>query len=351
MTKFSISGSNVFLKNDLDCKLLDTLPTGTYALNFHPDLGYYLSVMPDFTMPKKLYGNAEKMSDRFLNTFEVRPATTGVLLSGNKGSGKSLTMKLTALKAMKKSIPVIVISNPFYGQAFNTFIQSIEQPCVLVFDEFEKVYDEIEIQNSLLTLLDGTFSSKKLIIFTCNDENRINEHMINRPGRIYYNLQYEGLSEEFIREYCNDILEDKHKIENIVRLTSLVAKFNFDMLQALVEELNRYKETVKEAVEILNIKYVTNHYNTYEATLTKDDKEIDVDNEQVHNPLSRELISIGYVLNAGKKNETYDTVEFDTTAPTKFISNDFNTIRLEQDGYKLNLVRKERHTFDFRSYL
>ncbi|HRZ82907.1 MAG TPA: hypothetical protein P5069_10620, partial [Candidatus Hydrogenedentes bacterium] len=45
-------------------------------------------------------------------------------------------------------------------EAFNTFMQAIEQPLVVLFDEFEKVYDDQE-QQALLTLLDGVYPSNK----------------------------------------------------------------------------------------------------------------------------------------------------------------------------------------------
>jgi hypothetical protein len=153
----------------------------------------------------------------------------------------------------KQGIPTIVINASWHGDKFNSFIQTITQPCAILFDEFEKTYDRDE-QEAILTLLDGVFPSKKLFMLTTNDKYRVDFHMRNRPGRIFYMLDFKGLDSEFIREYCQDNLKNKGHIEKIVSIASLFAEFNFDMLKALVEEMNRYDETPQEALRMLNAK-------------------------------------------------------------------------------------------------
>ena len=135
-------------------------------------------------------GNVAKTSSRILNTFLDRPRSTGVLLVGEKGSGKTLLAQYTAIiAANEKNIPTIVINKPWHGDQFNAFIQSIDQPAVILFDEFEKTYrrgdGDINYQEKILTLFDDVYSSQKLFLLTCNDKYRMNSHMMNRPGRLY----------------------------------------------------------------------------------------------------------------------------------------------------------------------
>lgn len=257
MTKYNIQGSNVFMANNLDLNIVDKLPVGVYSVSYDPMKGlYWLTMSPGFDMPKKIYGDAESRSDRILDTFGDRNGTTGVLLAGVKGSGKSLTMKLTANKALTRGYPVIVVNSAHCGTNFNEFIQSIDVPCVVIFDEFEKTYDD-KGQQALLTLFDGVYSSKKLFILTVNDSGRVNRYMTNRPGRIYYNIEYKGLTAEFIREFCTDVLvKDNHpQIDNIVRYAAMFDDFNFDMLKAICEELNRYGEKFGELLNVLNVRH------------------------------------------------------------------------------------------------
>lgn len=253
MTHFLRQGNcyRVAPQNAID--LRPSLPVGTYTIKKDMQ-GLFLEQIDDFTMPAKMYGNVVNQTGRILNTFEQRPATTGILLVGEKGSGKSLLAKNLCIEAARRNYPTVVVNAPFVGEEFNQLLQLIEQPCIMLFDEFEKTYRDNDDQEAILTLLDGIYSSKKLFIFTSNDKFRINEHMRNRPGRIFYMLEYEGLTKEFIEEYCNDVLINKARTERVVQVAQVFSQFNFDMLKALVEEVNRYNEDPVESVRWLNIK-------------------------------------------------------------------------------------------------
>lgn len=251
----------VFLKDGNDFSPVDpqslamheSLPVGTYNVGFHPQKGFFLSKIEDFTLPAKSYGDTARNAERIFHTFKQRPAGTGVALTGEKGSGKTMLAKTLAVRAAADGMPTIVINEAFFGDAFNRFIQGIEQPCVILFDEFEKVYDR-EQQTKMLTLLDGTFNSKKLFVLTCNDKWRIDSHMRNRPGRIFYSIDFRGLDVEFITEYCSDHLVRAEHAKGVGAVAALFGEFNFDMLKALVEEMNRYEEPANMAVRMLNVK-------------------------------------------------------------------------------------------------
>ena len=188
------------------------------------------------------------------------------MLTGEKGSGKTLLAKSLALKCADAGIPTILINQPWRGEAFNSLLQDISQPCMVLFDEFEKVYDSDE-QEEMLTLLDGVFPSKKLFVITCNDKWRVNQHMRNRPGRIFYLLEFRGLDEDFVIEYCHDNLKNLANIDGVLTVAGLFGEFNFDMLKALIEEMNRYNETAQEAMKLLNTKPEFGDGGTYKVTL------------------------------------------------------------------------------------
>lgn len=227
------------------------LPPQTYVVKLNPMTGFYLEIVEDFTLPPKIYGDTLVKTSRVLNTFNSRPHSTGVLLVGDKGSGKTLLAKSISKEATLLDIPTLVINSSFTGDQFNSFIQSIDQPALIIFDEFEKTYDS-KGQEAILTLLDGVFPSKKLFILTSNDKHKIDNNMKNRPGRIYYMFTFSGLGEDFIRQYCEDNLNDKSKIEDLVKVSSMFDSFNFDLLCAFVEEMNRYGESPFDLTDLLN---------------------------------------------------------------------------------------------------
>lgn len=232
--------------------LRDHLPVGTYTVRNSME-GFYLEESNDFAITGKIYGKTGRQADRILSTFHDRPNTTGVLLNGEKGSGKTMLAKMISQKAAEQGISTLIVNSPWNGDAFNTFMMAITEPVVVIFDEFEKVYDDKE-QEAILTLMDGVYPSKKLFILTVNDKYKVNSHMRNRPGRIFYMIEYKGLDSQFIEEYCQDNLKNKSYIQQVCRLTLLFDSFNFDMLKALVEEMNRYDESPNQAMEMLNAK-------------------------------------------------------------------------------------------------
>lgn len=272
------------------------LPVGTYTVGLHPMKGFYLKSISDFNIGGKIYGNIQQQADRILSTFDSRPASTGVLLNGEKGSGKTMLAKMISQQGAAKGIPTLVINSSFCGDAFNSFIQSIDEPCIIVFDEFEKVFDG-ESQEKILTLFDGVYPSKKLFVLTCNDKYRVNQHMRNRPGRIFYMLDFTGPDIKFIEEYCLDVLVNKSHIQTICRLTKMFESFNFDMLKALVEEMNRYNESPAQALDMLNAKPQSDGTTRHNIKVLVDGKE--VPRNGIHpcsisgNPLMRYDLDIG----------------------------------------------------------
>jgi hypothetical protein len=247
------SGNIYRVANEEAIKSLDKLPPQNYTVKYNEQSGeFFLEVIAPFNIPSKLYGDVQAKAERILNTYESRNEITGVLLEGSKGSGKTLLAKYVSQLALKLDIPTVVINQPFCGDVFNQFIQSLGDGVIVVFDEFEKVYNHEE-QERVLTLLDGVFPSKKLFFLTVNNMRRVNSQMVNRPGRIYYMINYSNLSSEFIAEYCDDNLEDTSHTSSIVNHAKVFNSFNFDMLQAVVEEMNRYNESFFDAITILNV--------------------------------------------------------------------------------------------------
>ena len=256
-TTFTRSGSHFYLSDEADAKPYSTLPVGVYTVKYNDmrDV-YYLEKAEDFTLPPKLYGKAADHSERFVTTFNDRPNGTGVLLVGEKGSGKTLLTKMLSIEAAKRlNAPTVIVNHPYCGTSFFSFIQSITQPAVIMFDEFEKVYNDIKLQANILTLLDGAYPSKKLYVFTVNNVYHLNENLMNRPGRIYYNVVYKGMDEESIKEYCEDRLNEKSNIPKVLSAIPMFENINFDMVQAIVEEMNRYpSDSLASIFSILNVK-------------------------------------------------------------------------------------------------
>ena len=274
MSYFIRQGSRLSVSDDANLEVYRSLPVGNYTVKLNPMTGFYLESVDNFPETGKIYGSTMKYAKRIMATFEDRPNTTGVLLSGEKGSGKTLLAKIISRMGGELGYPTLTINQALHGEDFNKFIQDIDVPAIVVFDEFEKVYDD-ETQQSLLTLFDGMYPTKKLFIMTCNDKWRINDHMRNRPGRIFYAIDFVGLDVDFIREYCQDNLKNKDHIESVCRASVMFSQFNFDMLKALVEEMNRFNEPANDAMFMLNTKPQNSEMTRYDIAVYVNGKILD----------------------------------------------------------------------------
>lgn len=163
MTYYLKNGTSFRQTDEENVQLHTELPAGNYVIKVDTMGNFYYEKVDDFKKIAKRYGDNERQTRRIIDTFVSRDVATGVMLTGEKGSGKSLLAKTISLTlAEEHNIPTIIINKDFCGDDFNSFIQGMDQPAVILFDEFEKVYD-FEKQELLLTLLDGVFPTKKTI--------------------------------------------------------------------------------------------------------------------------------------------------------------------------------------------
>jgi hypothetical protein len=348
MAYFLKSGNTYRVTKKESLDITEHLPAGNYIIQKDEMTGQlYLEQIDSFQAISKVYGDCLKNTDRIVSTFMARPSTTGVMLTGEKGSGKTLLTKNVCMKLATMDIPTIVINAPWCGDKFNNFIQSIDQPCAILFDEFEKTYDREE-QESILTLLDGVFPTKKLFLLTCNDKWRIDSHMRNRPGRIYYMLDFKGLDAEFIREYCNDNLNNKTYIDSIVNVGSLFAEFNFDMLKALVEEMNRYNESPQEALSMLNAKPEFDSGTEYTMTIIHNGKEIVEKRRDTFegNPLQPKGIEVSFDPDPEDDECDWEYKIFNPNALIKVDANKGEFV-FEDNGTRLTLTRVKRQQYRY----
>lgn len=254
-----INSGNIYEVFDDSLRTYDSFPAQTYIIRFSNMKGFYLEEHPNsYSIGEKVYGCHVAKIQKVLNSFFRSHRNLGVILSGEKGIGKSLFAKMLSAEAISKGMPVIIVDK--YVPGIASYIESIQQECVVLFDEFDKTFGdvrekdgEVSPQASMLSLFDGISDGKKLFVITCNSIYKLDEFLINRPGRFHYHLRFDYPSESEIKEYLMDNLpEQYHKeIEPVVSF-SRKANLNYDCLRAIAFEISSGL-TFKESISDLNI--------------------------------------------------------------------------------------------------
>jgi hypothetical protein len=211
-------------------------------------VGWHLTRSEPFSKPEfKIYGNQISTVDDVLDSFSKSKKSVGVILSGDKGTGKTVFSKLLSYKAHSMGMPTVLVndnSNP--GVA--NFISRIDTSSVVMFDEFEKKFQDTmqgvnqDTQNDLLSLFDGVLGGKNLYVITVNDIINLSPYILNRPGRFMYSIRMNQPTPEDIQAYLTDklmgSLESKQEEIDLITRFSFKVPLSYDILDTLVFQIN-----------------------------------------------------------------------------------------------------------------
>ena len=246
----NISGKIVPKPEGLDCNIENGKVY--MLLREKGDDSLYLQEDKDFEFPKKYYqsDNDKKLIKRAITTFNnTDKLTTGVLLSGLKGSGKTLMMKKLAKES---GLPIIVIDKNVYPEDIEGFFAQLTIDVCVLFDEIDKYWNT----RYLLGFLDGVKPTcKKLVVATCNDEREIDSYLNDRCSRIRYKKTFKGLTKDTVGGIINDIIDNKDKADAAAEyICSNMGTVSHDNVIIFGEEIkNNPDDSFDEIMEFLNI--------------------------------------------------------------------------------------------------
>jgi hypothetical protein len=280
----------------------EKLTVSNYAVSFSQLKGFYLIEREEMDLPKKIYGGSN-FPERVLNTYHSFKKGMGVLLSGPKGTGKTVEAKSICVKS---NMPVILLTSGYSEPEFAEFLESVKTPSIIFIDEFEKIYGEEDSRNFFLSIMDGVAKSRHLFLLTSNSSD-IGEFFDSRPGRVRYHKHYDFLSEEIICEIIDDRLVHKDKAELVKDQLSILPQLSVDSLVCIIDECNLYNELPKDFSAFFNVS--AERPETYSVVL--DTKRAVVRNTIKDKKLIDRANELAYCVNDGDELTLLENEEFD----------------------------------------
>jgi len=188
------------------------------------------------------------------NEFVVGGArfSTGILIYGPPGSGKSCTIQIVSNKLIERGGTVFFGSNhPSSMMAFLTDFSRVEKnrKCIVILEDIDSLIQNYG-ESVYLEMLDSAKTiNNVMFIATTNYPELLDPRIYNRPGRFSHVIKI-GMPTEKAREaYLKAILKNHRDVPYIVEHTE---QFTIDHLTALVNAT--YREKKELVVEIKRLR-------------------------------------------------------------------------------------------------
>lgn len=233
------------------------MPPGIYRYEESQMEGWWLRKTFDkYTFPYKIYGTQDDIVNRVKRAWDGLSSNFGVLLNGLKGTGKTIAAQQIANWAVDKGMIVLAVSQPI---ALSSIMEKVEQPMLILLDEFEKTHDDKlhpGAQQSMLSAVDGLSRSqfRRLFLFTSNTK-KIDDNFIDRPSRIRYTWEFGRVGMDVINMMLDDLLDPKLAAFRPAALEYFNTRevLTIDVVKTVIIEMNIFREEPVQFKSFMNL--------------------------------------------------------------------------------------------------
>lgn len=207
-------------------------------------------------LPRILGDRNNLMIDQAMHDYKNGTDPFGILLTGTKGSGKSAVGEKISKLFYDMGLPTLFILEKLPVNVLRSVIRKVG-PALIMFDEFEKLYD-IKEQEEMLTLFSDKILKKTLFCVMYNDADRATKLITDRPGRFRYHLRFKHMDKDIAKE-LTFILEDKVPMyaRSLYMNAIFTERFNVDVVMTIVGVAsNIIKAMVKENPKVTELELI-----------------------------------------------------------------------------------------------
>lgn len=260
-TEFIKIGDRLVIKpNGAD---YDLIPGKVYDLSYDRFMGDDIfKENGELSLPTKVYTSKkdEFFKKRVLTYFNnAFTDTTGVMLAGTKGTGKTIMAKVLAKES---NLPIIIVDPQYPEHRLIKYFKQISTPVCILFDEVDKSFDT----EKMLDFLDGLQkTSKKLVIMTCNNLHKVSEYLQDRCSRIRYLRKY---TTDDNLEFLDVLIKDMG-IKNVEEVSKFcrenIKLLSMDNIVAFLNEVKMLEDediSLDEIISVMNIDHMQSKEET-----------------------------------------------------------------------------------------
>lgn len=257
MTKtiYAINGKNITLVTPVVSPAVESIPPAVYRIHCDREGIHLIHMLDKFDLPSHFFGDINTQHDILVKDYHnaaVGKKSTGVILAGVKGCGKTLLMEKVSNTLISMDIPVISVEENIPAFVLRKVIRSAG-PCCVLFDEFEKNYESLPSgdghktsQTELLTLFSDSSLKGVMFMIASNTGSMINTMYIDRPGRLkrYMRFNLPGF------QHFTQIAKEKGVFDQIDQYTKMYIEDYFTCMTNYGKDYGI--DVVMELVEIVS---------------------------------------------------------------------------------------------------
>ena len=140
-----VNTGNTYRIYNNSLKTFDQLPAQAYSVCFHPQQGFWLEKFSDLEVNEKIYGVHMAKVEKVFNSFKVFSRNLGIILSGDKGIGKSLGNEIAPNRLNAKTAN---IANKYTAE--EATIKAFEAGADIIYDPADFVKSYTALLNAVL---------------------------------------------------------------------------------------------------------------------------------------------------------------------------------------------------------